>query len=61
MCILLKWDYAKFGVSGLFLSKTNEEKPFGVRLDPLGKGRVKYECFFCERQIADMNLFTELI
>ena len=36
-------------------------KTFGVRLDPLGKGRVKYECFFCELQIADVNLFTELI
>ena len=27
MCILLKLDYAKFGVSNLFFSKVIEEKP----------------------------------
>ena len=46
MCILLKLDYAKFGVSNLFFfSKVIEEKPLGDRLDApppsLGKGRVK--------------------
>ena len=42
MCILLKLDYAKFGVSNLFFSKVIEEKSLGGRLDPpLGKGRVK--------------------
>ena len=42
MCILLKLDYAKFGVSNLFFSKVIEEKPLGVWLDspPLGAGRV---------------------
>ena len=29
MCILLKFDYAKFGVSNLFFSKVFEGKPFG--------------------------------
>ena len=28
MCILLKLDYAKFGISNLFLSKVIEEKTF---------------------------------
>ena len=40
--MLLKLDYGKFGVSNLFLSKVIEEKPLGVRLDPLGKRRVKH-------------------
>ena len=35
MCILLKLDYAKFGISSLFLSNVIEEKPFGGRLEPL--------------------------
>ena len=30
MCMLLKLNYAKFGVSNLFLSKGIEEKPLGV-------------------------------
>ena len=34
MCILLKFDSAKFGVS-----KVIEEKPFGGRLQQPGKGR----------------------
>ena len=34
MCILLKLDYAKFGVSDLFCSKVIEEKPLGCRLEP---------------------------
>ena len=33
MCILLKLDYAKFGVSNLFFSKVIKEKPLGGRLD----------------------------
>ena len=37
MCVLLKLDYAKSGVSNLFLSKVIKEKSLG---DPLGKGRV---------------------
>ena len=43
MCILLKLDYAKFGVSNVFFSKVIEEKLLGGRLDPppLGKGRVE--------------------
>ena len=42
MCMLLKLDYAKFGVSNLFLSKVIEEKPSGggVGSTPLGTGRV---------------------
>ena len=34
MCILLKFDYAKFGVSNLCFSKVIKEKPLGGRLDP---------------------------
>ena len=43
MCILLKLDYAKLGVSKLFFSKVIEEKPLGgVGSTPhLGTGRVK--------------------
>ena len=33
MCILLKLDYAKFGVSNFFFSKVIKEKPLGGRLD----------------------------
>ena len=42
MSILLKLNYAKFGVSNLFFSNVMEEKPLGDRLDPppFGKGRV---------------------
>ena len=45
MCILLKLDYAKFGVSNLFFSKVIDEKPLGESArplpPPLGKGKVK--------------------
>ena len=34
MCMLLKFDYTKFGVSNLFSSNVIEEKPLGVWLDP---------------------------
>ena len=34
MCILLKLDYAKFGVSNLFFSKVIEEKPLGGSARP---------------------------
>ena len=42
MCILLKLNYAKFGVSNLFFSKFIEDKPLGGRLypDPLVKERL---------------------
>ena len=40
MCILLKLDYAKFGVSNLFFSKVIEEKLLGVGSTPLGTGSV---------------------
>ena len=43
MCILLKSDYAKFGVSNLFFSKVIEEKPLMGRFaapPPPGTGRV---------------------
>ena len=46
MCILLKLDYAKFGVSNLFLSNVIEENPL-CGLDPpppLGTGRVNRPC-----------------
>ena len=41
--MLLKLDYAKFGVPNLFCSKVINDKPLGVsaRPPPLGKGRVK--------------------
>ena len=43
MCILLKFDYAKFGVSNLRLSNVIKEKPLGNWLEPppFGTGRVK--------------------
>ena len=41
MYILLKLDYAKFGVSNLFFSKVIEENLWGVGSTPPGKGRVK--------------------
>ena len=37
MCILLKLDYAKCGVSNLIFQSYGR-KTFGVRLDSLGKG-----------------------
>ena len=37
MGILLKLDYATFGVSILFFSKVMEEKPLGVGSTPLVK------------------------
>ena len=41
MCILLKLDHAKFGVSNLFSSKVVEEKHLGVSArPPNGKGRA---------------------
>ena len=42
MRMLLKFDYAKFGVSDLCFSKVIEEKLLGGRLKPplLGTGRV---------------------
>ena len=36
MCILLKLDYAMFGVSNLFLSKGIDKKPLG------GGGRIQF-------------------
>ena len=57
MCILLKLDYAKFGVSNLFFSKVIEEKPLGGGLDPpLVKERLKLNYIIafvrkCVRQI----------
>ena len=41
MCILLKLDYAKFGVSNLFFSKVIEEKHLGGWLDPLEQEGLK--------------------
>ena len=41
MCISLKLEYAKFGVSNLLLSNVIEKIPLGGRLDPLGKRRLK--------------------
>ena len=41
MCILLKLHYAKFDVSRVYCSKVIEEKPMGVRLDPLGRKGLK--------------------
>ena len=43
MCILLKLNCAKFGVSNLFFSKVIEEKPLGVGSTP-GTGRVHKFC-----------------
>ena len=41
MFILLKLDYAKFGVFNLFFSKVIEENRWGWLDPPFGKGRVK--------------------
>ena len=43
MCILLKFDYAKFGVSNLYFSKVIKERPLGAQLDPhlVKKGLIK--------------------
>ena len=41
MCILLKLDYSKFGVSNLFFQKLSKKNLWGVGSSPLGKGRVK--------------------
>ena len=50
MCILLKLDYARFGVSYLFFSKVIEEKLWRVGSIPpppsLGKGKVKDDRVF---------------
>ena len=54
MCILLKLDYTKFGVSNLFFSKVIDEKPLGGRPDPLGKGGLMariVECFYSEDKL----------
>ena len=40
MCILLKFDYAKFGVSNLLFSKVIERKPLGWGGGRLGKEMV---------------------
>ena len=44
MCIILKLDYAKFGVSNLFFKKITKKKPFffggGVDSTPLANKRV---------------------
>ena len=41
MYMLLKFDYAKFGVSNLILSKVIEEKPlYSFEPTPFGKGGV---------------------
>ena len=41
MCILLKFDYAKFGVSNLFFLERYQREAFGGSARPLDKGRVK--------------------
>ena len=35
MCILLKFDFGKFGVSNIYFSKVIEEKPLGLDSIPL--------------------------
>ena len=56
MCILLNLDYAKFGVSNLFLSNVIEEKPLGVGSTPqsLVKEGLKDD-------IVLFNVFTILV
>ena len=49
MCILLKLDYKKFGVSNLFFSSVIEEKPLGVgSTNPplVQKGLKMLFCFY---------------
>ena len=50
MCILLKLNYARFGVSNLVFSKVMEENSLGGRLDSLGTGRVK----LLQTELVDM-------
>ena len=62
MCILLKLDYAKFGVSNLFLSKGIEEKPLGVGSTPsppLGTGRVNKTEFSIDRSFRNCFIFMK--
>ena len=47
MCMLLMFDYAKFGASNLVFSKVIEEKPLGVGSIPLEKERLIF-CSLCE-------------
>ena len=58
MCILLKFDYAKFGASHLFFSKVIEEKPMGGRLDPLGKGRGRETLLILRLVICSLLSFA---
>ena len=44
MCMLLELDYAKFGVSSLFLSKVIKEKPLGFVSTPSPQERVNVFC-----------------
>ena len=49
MCILLKLDYAKFGVSNLFFQKLSKKNLWGSARPPpppLGKGRVKLSRYY---------------
>ena len=57
MCILLKLDYANFGVCDLFF-KSYRRKPFGVRLDPpppVGTGRVKIKTGFAQLRLKEKS------
>ena len=46
MCILLKIDYAKFGVSNLFFQKVIEEKPLGGGVGSIPSPLVKERLVF---------------
>ena len=63
MCILLKLDYAKFGVSNFFFQKLSKETLWET-LPPLvqGTGSVKFcNCSIVKRTTAENNLNTVIM
>ena len=55
MCILLKLDYAKFGVSNLFCSKVTEKKTFGGRPPQEGFNLVQLQLLKIEMLWAPLS------
>ena len=53
MCILLKLDYAKVGVSNLFFQKLSKENHWGLARPPFGKRRVKGKKVAWEAKVAE--------
>ena len=65
MCILLKLDYAKFGVSNSFIFKSYRRKTFGGSDSPpppppLVKGELKYVLQVNFMNFSSHENFTDL-